>query len=277
MLFSIAEEHSSPAKNRTFFASDSEHLFTERWGNTMYNQRSNGPFGGGNVFRSRYNYQSLPYGYENTQASALISKVLGLLAFSFIFATIGAFFGLQITLSYGAYWLVAIAGFIVLIALHFLIQVSGLNLVLLYLFTFLEGLSLAPLLGAYLSFSGGQALLMQAFLITALTSLGLGVYSWTTKRDFSRLGDYLFFGLILLLVAGLIGIFFHSTLFVLIISVVGIAIFCGYVLFYVQRAKYMADTTPNAIGLTVSIFITVLNLFLYILQLLTILSGNRRN
>jgi modulator of FtsH protease len=246
----------------------------------MYNQRSNGPFGGG-VFRSRYNYQAMPYGSENAQASSLISKVLGLLAFSFIFATIGAFFGLQIHLSYGAYWIVAIAGFIVLIALNFLIQVSGLNLVLLYLFTFLEGLSLAPLLGAYLSFSGGQVLLMQAFLITALTALGLGVYSWTTKRDFSRLGDYLFFGLILLLIASLVGIFFiqlfHSTFFVLIISVVGIAIFCGYVLFYVQRAKYMADTTPNAIGLTVSIFITVLNLFLYILQLLTILSGNRRN
>ena len=245
----------------------------------MYNQRNDGMFGGRGVFRSRYNYQAAPYGYEGTQqqASSLISKVMGLLAFSFIFATIGAFFGLQVGLSYGLSWIVAIAGLIVLLALNFLIQVSGLNLVLLYLFTFLEGLSLAPLLGAYLSFDGGQALLMQAFLITALTSLGLGIYSWTTKRDFSRLGDYLFFGLILLLIAGLIGIFFHSTLFALVISVIGIAIFCGYVLFYVQRAKYMADTTPNAIGLTVSIFITVLNLFLYILQLLTILSGNRRN
>jgi len=239
----------------------------------MY-QRNNGPFGGG-VFRSRYNYQPYAYG-ENTQASSLISKVLGLLAFSFIFASIGAFFGLQIGLSYGAFWIVAIAGLIVLLALNFLIQVSGLNLVLLYLFTFLEGLSLAPLLNFYLSYSGGPTLLMQAFLITALTALGLGVYSWTTKRDFTRLGDYLFFGLILLLIAGLVGIFFHSTFFALIISVVGIAIFCGYVLFYVQRAKYMADTTPNAIGLTVSIFITVLNLFLYILELLTILSGNRR-
>lgn len=246
----------------------------------MYNSRNNGPFGGGNVLRSRYQYQTLPYGYEGTQASSLISKVMGLLAFSFIFATIGAFFGLQIGLSGGAYLIVAIAGLVVLIALNFLIQVRGLNLVLLYLFTFLEGLSLAPLLGAYLSFSGGQTLLMQAFLITAVTALGLGVYSWTTKRDFTRLGDYLFFGLILLLVAGLVGIFlgsfFHSTIFSLVISVIGIAIFCGYVLFYVQRAKYMADTTPNAIGLTVSIFITVLNLFLYILELLTILSGNSR-
>ena len=69
---------------------------------------------------------------------------------------------------------------------------------------------------------------------------------------------------------------FHTTLFELIISLVGIAIFSGYVLFYIQRARTMADTMPNAIGLTVSLFITVLNLFLYILELLSILQGGRR-
>jgi modulator of FtsH protease len=60
------------------------------------------------------------------------------------------------------------------------------------------------------------------------------------------------------------------------LSIFGIGIFSGYVLFYVQRAKYMADTMPNAIGLTVSLFLTLLNLFLYILELLTILQGNDR-
>jgi FtsH-binding integral membrane protein len=241
----------------------------------MYNPRNNAPFGGNNRFGSRFQYQALPYGYQGAQvASGLMSKVMGLLAFSFIFASLGTFVGISIGLTYGASIFIALIGLVVLIALNFLIQKSGLNLVLLYLFTFLEGLSLAPLLGFYLA--NNPYILTEAFLMTAVTSLGLGVYAWTTKRDFSHLGDYLFFGLILLIVASLIGIFFHSTLFSLIICVVGVAIFSGYVLFYVQRAKYMADTTPNAIGLTVSIFITVLNLFLYILELLTILSGNNR-
>lgn len=241
----------------------------------MYNSRGNYPFGGGNgMFRSRYQYQTMPYGYESAQASSLISKVMGLLAFSFIFASIGAFVGAQVITGLGIYWLVAIAGLVVLIALNFLIQKSGWNLFLLYLFTFLEGMALGPLLSAYLSAGPVYSnILAEAFLITAVTSLGLAVYAWTTKRDFSRLGDYLFVGLILLLVASLVGLFFHSTLFVMVISVVGIGIFCGFVLYYVQRAKYMADTLPNAIGLTVSLFITVLNLFLYILQLLTILQG----
>lgn len=248
----------------------------------MYNPRRNAPFGGnpyggGSTFGgSRYQYQTLPYGQENAQASSLIGKVMGLLAFSFLFATLGAFVGITIGLGYGASLVAALAGLVILIILNFVIQKPGINLFLLYLFTFVEGLSLSALLSYYITYN--SAILGQAFLITALTSFALAFYAWTTKRDFSRIGDYLFWGVILLIIASVVGIFFRTPLFLLIISVVGVAIFSGYVLYYVQRAKYMADTMPNAIGLTLSIFITVLNLFLYILQILSILQGNdRRN
>lgn len=247
-----------------------------------YDPRNNGPFGGGpnrgrgNQFGSRYQYQTLPYGAQGSvQAGSLISKVMGMLAFSFIFAALGSFVGFALGIGYGgSSLLIMLAGFVVLIVLHAVIQRTPLNLILLYGFTFLEGLALAPLLQLYIGTGNGN-LLGQAFVLTALVSLSLGVYSWTTKRDFTRIGDYLFFGVILLLIAGLVGLLFHSTIFALLISVVGVAIFSGYVLFYVQRAKYMADTLPNAVGLTVSLFITVLNLFLYILEILTIFSGGR--
>ncbi|HAE83891.1 MAG TPA: hypothetical protein DDW33_11735 [Ktedonobacter sp.] len=246
----------------------------------MFNQRNNGPFGrnSGMFGSSRYQYQTLPYGYEGAQTSGLMSKVMGLLAFSFIFAALGTFVGFFLNISFGTYLIVAIAGLVVLIILQFVIQRPGLNLFLLYLFTFLEGLSLAPLISYYLAYQSN--ILGQAFLITAISSFGLGAYAWITKRDFSRLGDYLFFGLILLLVTSLAGLFFgsffHTTFFQLIISLFGIALFSGYVIFHVQRAKYMADTMPNAIGLTISIFLAVLNLFLYILELLSLLQGGRR-
>lgn len=249
----------------------------------MFNPRNNSPFGGGRggfgrgAFASRYQYQPMPYGAENAQAGSLVSKVMGLLAFSFLFAFIGGIVGLAIHLTYNTYWIVAIGGFIVLFALMFAINKPGLNLFLLYLFTFLEGLSLSPLIGLYLA-AGYSYILAEAFLITAVTSLGLAAYAWTTKRDFSGLGGKLFFGVILLLVASLVSIFFHSTFFIFLICVAGVGIFSAYILYYVQRAKYMADTLPNAIGLTVSLFITVLNLFIYILEILTILQGsNRRN
>lgn len=245
----------------------------------MYNPGNNSPFGGRrSAFGgSRFQYQTLPYGYSEVQSSGLIGKVMSLLAFSFIFASIGGLLGMTVfQLTFGSYLFVALAGLVVLIALQFLIQKPGINLFLLYLFTFLEGLSLSPLLGSYMSNAADQYILAEAFLITAITSFALALYAWTTKRDFTRIGDYLFFGLILLIVASIIGFFFHSTLFALIISVAGIAIFSGYMLFYIQRAKNMADTLPNAIGLTVSLFITVLNLFLYILEFLSILQGGRR-
>jgi FtsH-binding integral membrane protein len=250
----------------------------------MYNYPGNSPYGNNNPYRrnngfgSNYQYQTLPYGYgENAQSSGLIGKVMGLLAFSFIFAAIGAFVGARV-LGPGSYLAVVIAGFVVLLALNFLIQKQGINLILLYLFTFLEGMALGPTISYYVE-ANLTNILTEAFVITALTSLGLAIYAWTTKRDFTRLGDYLFAGLILLLVAGIAAFFFQSSLFYLLISVVAIAIFAGYVLYYVQRGKYMADTLPNAIGLTVSLFITLLNLFRYVLLLLTILQGGggRRN
>lgn len=253
----------------------------------MYNfPRNNSPFGGGNrggLFgASRYQYQAMPQGYENAQAGSLISKVMGLLAFSFLFAFVGALVGLTIVpLTTGGYLVVVIGGFVTLIILSFAINTPGLNLFLLYLFTFLEGLGLSRILSIYLAAGAGN-ILAEAFLITAVTSLGLAVYAWTTKRNFSNLGGYLFMGLIVLLVAGLISFFFPpsgvSVVFFFLISVLGVGIFSAYVLYYVQRAKYLADTMPNAIGITVSLFITVLNLFLYILMLLSILQGgNRRN
>src|SRR5438105_3197040 len=124
----------------------------------MFNPRNNSPFGGGRggfgrgAFASRYQYQQVPYGVENAQAGSLVSKVMGLLAFSFLFAFIGGMVGITILpLTLGTYWIVAIGGFIVLFALMFAINTPGLNLFLLYLFTFLEGLSLSPIIKIYLS------------------------------------------------------------------------------------------------------------------------------
>jgi modulator of FtsH protease len=253
----------------------------------MFNPGNNNPYGGGfggggfggrrGAFASRYQYQPVAPGANAETASSLISKVMGMLAFAFVFAFLGAFVGVVIGLTFNAYIFVVIAGFVVLLILNFTMNRSpGLSLFLLYLFTFLEGLGLAPLIGIYLNTPGYSQILGEAFLITAITSFGLAAYAWTTKRDFSGIGSKLFVGLIILLVASLVSFFFHSTFFIFLICVAGVGLFSMYLIFYVQRAKFMADTLPNAIGLTVSIFITVLNLFIYILYILTILQGGNR-
>src|SRR5229473_4073066 len=76
----------------------------------MFNPRSNMPFGRnkGMFGSSRYKYQTLPYGYEGVQAGSLIGKVMGLLAFSFLFATLGTFVGSFVVIGIGTYWIVAL-------------------------------------------------------------------------------------------------------------------------------------------------------------------------
>src|SRR5205807_10315475 len=120
----------------------------------MYNPNGGFPMRNRGMFgASGYRYETLPYGQEGVQEGSLISKVMGLLATSFLFAFIGTLIGMfVIPLSYygGGYWVVAIGGFVVLILLNFNINTRGLNLFLLFLFTLLEGLALAPLLNLYL-------------------------------------------------------------------------------------------------------------------------------
>lgn len=237
----------------------------------MYSQRNTSTYGRKNSFGSRYQFQPAA-GYDARQASGLVSKVMGLLSFSFLFATIGAFVGSVLLPMGGGTWILFIAGIIVLFALQAMIQKPGINLFLLYLFTFIEGMAIGPLLGLYFGLGLGY-IVTEAFLITAVSSIALALYAWVAKTDFSHMRDYLFVVLILIIVASLINIFFHSTLIALVISIIGIAIFSGFILYDVQKAKYLANTLPNAIGVTVSLFLDVLNLFMFILELLSILQG----
>src|SRR5258708_15384083 len=139
---------------------------------TMYNYpRSNSPFGGGNrgLFGSpRYQYQAMPQGYEGVQAGSLISKVMVLLAFSFLFAFIGTFAGFAIGLTFSGYWIVAIGGLIVLFSLNFSINKPRWNLFLLFLFTFFEGIALSPLLNLFLCACYG-IILGENLFFTAIT------------------------------------------------------------------------------------------------------------
>src|SRR5437868_8684462 len=135
--------------------------------------RNNSPFGQSNTF-SRYPYQMAGIA-DHVQTSSLIGKVMGLLAFSFLFAFIGTFVGSFIIHGVATYWIVALGGLGVLFALQLLIQRPGINLFLLYLFTFLEGMSLAPLVSYYLSTNSN--ILGEAFVITPLTSLALALYA----------------------------------------------------------------------------------------------------
>jgi modulator of FtsH protease len=94
-----------------------------------------------------------------------------------------------------------------------------------------------------------------------------------TKRDFSNLGNFLFAGLILLLVAIVANIFLQLPAMSLAISVIAIGIFSAYILYDINRIVHGGET--NYVTATLSVYLDIYNIFVSLLQLLMALGGER--
>ena len=135
-----------------------------------------------------------------------------------------------------------------------------------YSFTGVLGLSLSSVFAIYSATS-----IVEAFLTTTLLFGTMAAYGTITKRDLSGLGSLLFFGLIGVIIASLVNMFFMSSLFSLIISIVGIIVFLGLTAYDVQTAKRIyAETGGDArygIKFAISLYLNFINLFQMILSL----------
>ncbi|GAC1361268.1 MAG: Bax inhibitor-1/YccA family protein [Polyangiales bacterium] len=148
----------------------------------------------------------------------------------------------------------------------------GINVVALVGFTFLSGLYIAPMLfiAGVLGTSGAAMTanpVRDAFLLTVAAFGGLTAYVLVTKRDFSFLRGFLSMGLLVLIVAMLIGMFVGSSVFHLAIASVGVLLFGAYVLYDTSRLMRTGDRT-DPVGAAVSLYLDFLNLFLFILRIL---------
>jgi FtsH-binding integral membrane protein len=163
-----------------------------------------------------------------------------------------------------------IGTFLCVLALSFMRGASGVNLFLLYLFAGLEG----AILGPYLSLlnQAVPGVPAQAAILTATVFAGLTMYAFVSGKDFSFLGGMLFIALIVLVVAGFLFFFFHSAALYTLYCVAGVLIFCGWVLYDTSQIILRLQPGQEVIG-AVSLYLDLLNLFLFILRLLS----NRRN
>jgi len=145
------------------------------------------------------------------------------------------------------------------------------NLILTFLFTFVEGVYIAPFL--LVAEKAAPGVVSQAAVLT-LSAFGvLTLYALLSRRDFSAWGSFFMVGLIVLIVASIINAFVGSALGGLWIAAVGVMIFAGLLVFdtwrIVRSGMYGQDDYVLA---AVSIYLDLLNMFLFILMLLT---GNR--
>lgn len=210
-----------------------------------------------------------------TERSAVLGKVLGLLGFAFVFTAGGAVVGRS--LGPGALLLSIVGSFGTLIALQFLRERSPLNLGLLYAFATFEGMLLGLILEAYLARGLGEVV-MSAAASTAAVAVAAGTYGYTTKRDLSGLGGMLFVGLIGVIVASVVGIFIQLPLLYIGISAVAAVLFTGFLVFDLNRvANARGATEGQTILLAVSVYLDIVNLFLALLRLFGISAGASRN
>jgi modulator of FtsH protease len=214
--------------------------------------------------------------YEQKSKSALgmfIKQTYQLFAASLLAASAGAYIGLGMGPAIASwYWGLVILEFVFLFGLYAAKKKAGLNLVLLFGFTFISGLTLVPLLSYILGMPGGAGIVANAFMLTTVAFGSLSIFAMNTKRDFSAMGKMLFITLIVVFVAGLINIFLGSPILQLAIASISSILFSAFILYDTQNIIRGAYETP--IEGAIALYLDFLNLFISLLQILGIFGGS---
>lgn len=203
--------------------------------------------------------------------SSFIKQTYQLLAASLLAATAGAYIGLGLIPIIAKFqWLFIIAEFAMIIGLNFTKQNRSLSLVMLFAFTFISGLTIAPLVGFYIAASAAN-IVTNAFLLTTVAFGALSLFAFNTKLNLGSMGKFLFIALIVIVVASLINIFTQSSALQMFIAGAGALIFSGFILYDTQmiiRGQY-----DSPILAAVSLYLDVLNLFISLVQILGFLNN----
>lgn len=150
---------------------------------------------------------------------------------------------------------------------------SAWGLVFIFALTGFMGLTLGPIINLYLhAFTNGHALVMTALGGTGLIFLGLSGYALTTRKDFSFMGGFLTVGVLVAFFAGLGAIFFTIPALSLAVSAMFIVLMAGMILY--QTSEIVHGGESNYILATISLYVSIYNLFLSLLQLLGVFGGD---
>ena len=140
-------------------------------------------------------------------------------------------------------------------------------------FTFFMGLMLARMLAFVLGMKNGTSLIMTAFGGTAAVFVAMASLASVIKRDLTNMGKFLFVGVIVILLAGIVNVFLQSSALMLTLSVLAILVFSAFLLYDVKRVIDGGET--NYISATLAIYLDLYNIFQSLLALLGIFGGER--
>ena len=211
-------------------------------------------------------------------SNKVLRNTCALLGVSLIPTVVGALIGMTMNFGFAAQspMLFFILTLGALFGMFYLIKAnrnSSLGVVFLLGLTFLMGLMLGPILQVAFSLSNGGQIVGLAAGGTASIFLVLSGIATTSKRDFSFMGKFLMIGLMLLILAMVVNIFFQIPAMSLAISGIAVLIFSGFILYDVNRIVRGGET--NYIMATLALYLNIYNLFVHLLHILMAVMGNR--
>ncbi|HIM94996.1 MAG TPA: Bax inhibitor-1/YccA family protein [Gammaproteobacteria bacterium] len=196
--------------------------------------------------------------YQRLSATLLFSGLMAYLSMSLNLPH----FGLLLTLG----------GFFGLMFLTHKLKNSSYGILAVFALTGFMGLTLGPIIGMYTStFSNGAELVAMAMTGTGVIFLSLSFYAITSGKDFSFMSGFLTAGIIVAFLAGIAAYFFAMPALSLAVSAAFILLMSGLILF--ETSNIIRGGETNYILATVTLFVSIYNLFLSLLHLLGFFSG----
>jgi len=202
----------------------------------------------------------------STDTMAFLKSTYQLFASSLLAATAGAYIGLGMVSAISSwYWGLVILEFALLFGIYAVKDKPGINLIVLFAFTFVSGLTITPLLSSVFNMPSGASIVAQAFLMTSVAFGGISMFALTTKKDFSGMGKMLLIAVIILVVGSISNIFIGSPILQLGIAMIGALVFSAFILYDTQQIIKGGFSTP--IEAAIALYLDFLNLFISLLQI----------
>lgn len=213
---------------------------------------------------------------NNPLAAALatnkvIRNTYMLLSMTLIFSAVAAAASMALKLPHPGL-IITLVGYFGLLFLTAKFRDSGLGLLFVFALTGFMGYTLGPILNAYLGLPNGAQTVMTAMGATGAIFLGLSGYALASRRNFSFMGGFLMVGILVAFLAGLGAIFFELPGLSLAVSAMFVLLMSGLILYETSNIIHGGET--NYIMATVTLFVSIFNLFTSLLHLLGFASGN---
>ncbi|MEQ6342222.1 MAG: Bax inhibitor-1/YccA family protein [Gammaproteobacteria bacterium] len=204
-------------------------------------------------------------------ANKMIRNTYTLLAMTLLFSAATAGASIVLNLPHPGL-IITLLGYFGLLFLTYKLQNSAWGLLSVFGLTGFMGITLGPVINSYLGLPNGGQVVMTAMGATGAIFLGLSTYALTTRKDFSFMGGFLFVGVLVAFLTGLGAIFFEMPTLALAVSAMFVLLASGLILFETSQIMHGGET--NYILATVSLYVSIFNLFTSLLHLLGVTSGD---